>query len=38
MKKIYNQPQVQVTEIQCVTVIAASNGFGLSETQTDSQW
>ena len=43
MKKTYNQPEVQVTEIQCVTVIAASAPIGesfniMTETTTDTQW
>ena len=38
MKKTYNQPEVQVTKIQCVTVIAASGGFELFNTTTNTQW
>lgn len=38
MKKQYNQPEVQVTDIQCVTVIAASGGFTLSDTETSIIW
>ena len=42
MKKTYNQPEVQVTEIQCVTVIAASaptgESFNITETTTNTQW
>ena len=40
MKKTYIQPEVQVTEIQCVTVIAASGGDGMElfNTTTGTQW
>ena len=40
MKTQYIQPQVQVTDIQCVTVIAASggDGMGLFNTATSDQW
>ena len=38
MKTQYIQPEVQVTEIQCVTVIAASGGLELFNASTDQQW
>ena len=39
MKTQYIQPQVQVTDIQCVTVIAASGGFTIfSDTETSTTW
>ena len=37
-KKQYIQPHMQATDIQCVTVIAASGGMGLFGTATSDQW